>query len=188
MSAVLLHNLIGVRGYFRDFLAIAVATTPVYAVLEVHMFHMSVSTSAFARTLTVTALFLGLGQLICVCRDFSHRFFGLVPGSTKNIILVPHDLAFMALINGALAPIVYFLSDATARQLLHGIFTAMAVSFVTGPLVGFSIDTFRELMGVKPVRRLPHRLAQISQRGRFVWAAFVVALSTLVVASSYLTA
>jgi hypothetical protein len=149
---------------------------------------MSISTSASARMLTVIALFLGLGRLIAIARDYSHRCFGLKSGSTSEIIIMAHDLAFMCLINGVLAPIVYFLSDATARQLLHGMCTVMAVSFITGPLNGFSIDTFRKLMGTKPVKRLPRPFARISQRGRFVGAVIVVLLSMLVVAGSYLTA
>ena len=172
-------------GHLRDSIAVLVVVTPVYAVLEVHLLAIPMLVSLRARMLTAVVIVGGLGVLIAKVRDWSHKRFGVIPGATSELFILVHDLVLLALLNGVIAPLVYLISGATFGQSMHGTLLAISVSTVTGPANGMSIDAFRELLGSRPVGRLPEWISNVNITWRVGMAGFVVVTSALIVSISY---
>ena len=172
--------------HLRDCSAILVVGTPIYAWLEVHGIGLTPVVSLRVRCMNALFLVSGLGWIIARGRDYSHRLFGIQPGRSRERVLIAHDLLFLVVINGLLAPPFYLLSGASFRGVARGTALAMIVSVLTGPLNGISIDSFRELRGSVATSRLPARVRNQPTTVRQGLVLVVMAFSVFFVLASYL--
>lgn len=170
--------------HLRDSFAIAIAATPVYAWLEVNLLGLQPATSARVRLMTIVALFAGLALLLARGRDLSQRLLGVVPGRSAERTVLLHDMAFMVLANGLLAPLFYLASGAALIPALQGSAMAMGLSVFTGSLNGWCIDALRELSGSAGTR-LPAVLRAQSPLVRALAVAGLAGFSLMLVLAAY---
>lgn len=170
--------------HLRDSVAIAIAATPVYAWLEVYLLGLQPATSARVRLMTIAALFAGLALLLARGRDLSQRLLGVVPGRSAERTVLLHDMAFMVLANGLLAPLFYLASGAALIPALQGSAMAMGLSLFTGSLNGWCIDALRELSGSAGTR-LPTVLRAQPPLVRGLAAAGLAGFSLMLVLAAY---
>ena len=170
--------------HLRDSLAITIAATPVYAWLEVHLLGLPPATSAGVRLMTIAALFAGLALLLARGRDLSQRLLGIVPGRSAERTVLLHDMAFMVVANGLLAPLFYLANGAGLSTALQGAAMAMALSMLTGSLNGWCIDALRELTGSRGTR-LPAALRAQSPAVRALAVAALAGASLALVLAAY---
>jgi predicted GNAT family N-acyltransferase len=128
-----------------DSLSLACAITPLYTLIELFVLRMPGSVVLNTRLWMVFIVFAGLGSMVSRLRDVSLRLctraFGALTGTRLRI----HDVGLAWLINGTIAPTVYWLSGATPSQIVSGTFTALVVGAFSGPLMGAAIDRGRTL-------------------------------------------
>jgi predicted GNAT family N-acyltransferase len=137
-----------------DSLSLVCAITPLYTLIELFLLQMPGAVVLNTRLLVAAIIFAGLGSIVARLRDVSlrvcSRAFGRIEGTRLHI----HDVGLAWIINGALAPTVYWLSGANPSQILSGTLTALVVGAVSGPLMGAAIDRGRAVFRTRPTQPL----------------------------------
>jgi predicted GNAT family N-acyltransferase len=138
-----------------DSLSLVCAITPLYTLIELFVLRMPGSVVLNTRLWMVFIVFAGLGSMVSRLRDRSLRLctraFGPLTGTRLRI----HDVGLAWLINGTIAPTVYWLSGATSPQIVSGTITALLVGSLSGPLMGAAIDRGRAVFQARKPQRMP---------------------------------
>lgn len=168
--------------HFVDSTAILAESTPVLAFFETRIAGMSNQVSINARVLAAgLTYFAGTGYIYARGRDLSKRVFG-VTDQTRERLQAIHDAAYLGAFNLVIAPLIYLASGARdIREIAVGTAAAIAFGLVNGGPMGYAVDVFRDLTGLKECRRLSYRVlkkqdARIKRAlpALFVGAAIVV--------------
>lgn len=131
---------------------------PVFSAFEVGIAKMSDTTSINARLLATGIAYAGMGYLFGKGRDLSRKFFKITD-QTKEKIQHIHDIAYTAAFNLAIAPPMYAVSqilakeDIDLRKIVIGSATATVFGAVNGSPMGYAVDVFRDLSGIKECNR-----------------------------------
>lgn len=166
-----------VKKYFTDSTAMNAACTPVFAALDTLVLKIPVETSINARLLAGGLTFAGLGYVVAKGRDAYRTLVG-VTDETRERIQFIHDSLYVGLANIVVTPGSYYVSGVRdLEKIAWG--TAMAIAFgvVSGGLMGYIIDAYRDLTGVKKSMRLPSFIRERTD-------AFKKGLATALVAAS----
>ena len=143
----------GLAQHIVDTTALNAAANPIIGGLEVTAFGMSDEVSFNARIFASVVGYLGVASLISRGRDYSRSLFKITDKTSEKIQQV-HDGAFIAAFNGFFCPIMYTYSGETdVKKIIYGTLGAMAVGSIFGGTFGYSIDTFRDLIGLKSCER-----------------------------------
>jgi len=140
-----------------DTTALLAEVHPISAIVEVAS-GMSVDASINARIFSTYINYLGLGYLFSKGRDFSRYKFGIASDTPEKIQRL-HDALYTSATTFAVAPPIYAVSNYFAKEDIDfykiGISTlALAVvAFFNGWPVGYAVDVFRDLTGVKECER-----------------------------------
>lgn len=136
-----------------DGTALLASSNPIYSAFEVGLAGMSNAISINARSFATGLTYLGMGTVFSKGRDFSRKAFHITD-KTSEMIQSAHDIAYTAAFNLAVAPPIYLASGSRdLKEIAIGTGTAMAFSLVSGPLMGYAVDTFRDLTGLKKCER-----------------------------------
>jgi len=160
-----------------DSTAILVESTPIFAAFETGVAGMSNDVSINARLLAGGLSYSGMGYAYGKGRDLWRKGFGITD-KTKESIQTVNDLLYTASFNLAISPLMYFISG--SRDLKEiAIGTACAVGFgaLNGIPMGYAVDTFRDLAGVRSSKRLPKIIQRQSPRIKKGLAALLIASS-----------
>ena len=136
-----------------DGTALLAASNPVYSAFEVGLAGMSDDVSIKARSFATLLTFLGMGTAFSRGRDVSRKLFHITD-KTNEAIQYTHDTIYTAAFNLAVAPPIYLASGSRdLKEIAIGTGIAMAFSAVNGPLMGYAVDVFRDLTGLRKSER-----------------------------------
>lgn len=141
-----------------DSTALLAESTPVFAAFEVGIAGMSDATSMNARMLAAGIAYAGVGYLFGKGRDLSRKVFKITD-QTKERTQHIHDVGYTAAFNLAISPPMYAISQTLAGEDIDltkiAIGTAAATAFgaVNGSPMGYAVDVFRDLSGVRECNR-----------------------------------
>lgn len=163
-----------VKNYLVDTTGLLLASTPIYAAMETLASGMSVTTSFESRLKASALAYCGLGFAYVKGRDLSKRMFNITKESPEKAHSI-HDSAYNAAFNIACAIPIYLSSGADLEQALKGAAGATALGLISGPINGYSIDSFREFVGTKSVRRMPRLIENAGRKTKKALAIGMVA-------------
>ncbi len=173
----------GMKNYFVDTTGIFLASTPFFAGLEVFAFGMPVSTSLESRLKVIQFGYLGMGILYTKGRDLCQDFFKVDEKSLGKKTF--YDSIYNVSFNMAVSVPIYLSSGASIEQTIKGSIGVSLLGLVTGPINGYCIDTFRDLVGTKEFLRLPESIRNIKSKGKKVIATSLVIASVGMTAGVY---
>lgn len=144
-----------------DSTALLVESNPLYCALEVGIAGMSVATSMNARILATGIAYAGVGSLLSKGRDLSRKLFKITD-QTKERIQCIHDIGYTAAFNLVTCPPMYAVSQTLAGEDIDPIKIAIGTlagtifGSINGPPMGYAVDTFRDLSGIRKCNRLSY--------------------------------
>ena len=157
-----------------DSTAALASTNPVFAVFENVVWGMSDQVSLNARLFAAGITYAGLGSLVSRGRDLSRKLFK-IKDTTSEKIQTFHDAVYLMGFNVVIAPIMYTTAGANTQETIEGTLTAMGLSIINGPLIGYSIDLARDLTGIKRSERIPKQIRDFSSKSKKGLAALLTA-------------
>ena len=135
------------KRYFVDITGMLLASTPIAAAIEVFVIRLSVSISLESRLKVLGLAYLGLGIIYTRGRDFSKNLFKINNSSEKKRVV--HDSIYNVLFNMIVTLPIYLSSGAEMGQAIGGAWIIAIVALISGPISGYSIDSFRDFTGIK---------------------------------------
>lgn len=175
----------GTKKYFSDSTAVAAINTPAYALLEVGVAKMSHDYSFNARMWAAGLAYCGIGALIGLGRDYSQRKIGITE-HTRGALPKLHDAVYSGATTLVVNPFFYYiLGSRDFQEIAVGSLAGAAFSALIGAPLGYAIDWFRDLTGVKPAERIPTWMKRASSRTKKVIAAGLVVASVGLTALVY---
>lgn len=136
-----------------DTTALIASSNPIFSVLEKTVCKMSNEISINARLFATGLSYAGLGYIAVKGRDISKKIFK-INDETKEWIQHGHDSVYAMGLNLFISPTMYFAAGARdIQEIITG--TALGISFgaVAGGPMGYAIDVFRDLSGLKECNR-----------------------------------
>jgi hypothetical protein len=174
--------------HFVGSTAILAESTPVLAAFETLIAGMSVHVSMNARLLAAgLTYFGGTGYLYAKGRDLSRRLFA-VRDTTSERIQGTHDATYLGAFNLVFAPLLYAASGArNLREISIGTATAIAFGFVNGAPMGYTVDLFRDLTGLKECNRpsYPQSVKKMTPKIKLTLAVLLTAAGMAVTGGIY---
>lgn len=173
------------KKHLVDSTALLAVATPVLAGLETTLLGMPDKVSVNARLLSACLTYGGMGYLVARGRDW-YRTLMKVEDSSKERVQQFHDSLYSALFNLATTPPFYYASGARSLgAIVNGTFLGIGLGLVSGGLVGYSIDTYRDLTGIKNSKRVPSIIRNRSPKFKLGVAAMITAASVGLAYSIY---
>ena len=152
----------GLKYHLVDSTAMLVESNPVFAAFEVGIVGMSDLTSLYARLIATATIYGGLGSVYGKGRDFSKKIFKITD-QTKERTQKIHDLVYTAAFNLFIATIMYTSSQLLAKltkgedldfgEIARGTGVAVVLGAINGIPMGYAVDAFRDLTGLKKCDR-----------------------------------
>lgn len=172
------------KNYFVDTTGSVLASIPIYATIETFVAGMNVEVSLESRIKIVTIRYCGLGMVYAKGRDLSRKIFKIEKESseTKKII---HDSVFTSAFNFPIATLFYLSSGASTGQALIASACNGLFGMISGPIMGYNIDVFRDLMGTRNSERTPSFIKNIGKSKKKLIAAGLILTSLLATAGVY---
>ena len=168
----------GVKNYLVDTTGLLLASTPFYVEMEILASGMSSATSFESRfkdsCLAYAGAYAGLGIVYAKGRDFSKKIFKIDEQSAAKKHNI-HDSIYNAAFNIAFSVPLYLSSGADLEQTAKGALEATLLGLASGPINGFSIDTFRDFLGTKKSQRLPKVVQNVRSKTKKLLAAGLIA-------------
>jgi hypothetical protein len=114
---------------------------------------MSDELSINARITASLISYCGIGFLCARGRDYSRKIMKITD-KTKEYIQSIHDSAYLVGFNLMAAPPIYYVAGArTFKELAAGTAIAMGFGAFMGSPMGYAVDTFRDMVGLKECNR-----------------------------------
>ena len=175
------------KRHFVDSVAMFSAANPIFTSIETLIAGMSDKVSLNSKLLAVGVTFAGVGWAIGKGRDVSRKLFH-IDDSTKELYQAVHDSAFIAAANIPLSATLYVLSGETdIKKIAIGSGISSLAGIGIGPLLGYSIDIFRDLTGISECNRklYPKALKNSGKSMKLVAASCLAAASIAAMAGIY---
>ncbi len=141
------------KNHLVDSTAMLAESTPVFAAFETGIAGMSDEVSINARLFATGTTYLGIGYAYAKGRDLSRELFK-IKETTKEKIQSLHDAVYSGAFNLFFAPIMYSVSGARdIKEIAIGTAGGIALGLVNGAPMGYAVDLFRDLTGLKDCER-----------------------------------
>lgn len=158
-----------------DSTALMAVTTPFFAALETFAAGMSDKHSINARLLAVGLTYAGMGRLFSKGLDASRGLFNIKP-ETKERLKQIHDASYAATYNLVMTPAFYYASGLRdAKKIAIGTLIATGLVSIIGGPMGYVVDAFRDLTGLKKSERLPNLLERQSPKLKKCFVGLLIA-------------
>ena len=142
------------KEHLVDSTAILAIGTPISAAFETGLAGMSDDVSINARLIAVGLTYAGMGSVVSKGRDLYRKCFGITD-RTKERVQQINDAIYLATLNSALGPAFYYASGSRDwKEIAIGTAAAAGLSLTLGGPMGYAIDYFRDLTGVKNSKRM----------------------------------
>jgi len=173
------------KTHLVDSTALMVPSTPLFGAFETFVAGMSVENSIHARALAYGLTYAGMGRLFTKGLDISRNLFKIKP-ETKERVKQFHDTAYAVTYNLAISPFFYYAAGVRDfKQIAIGTGMAMGVALFIGGPMGYFVDGYRDLMGIKDSKRIPRAVSGQSPRIKKTIAALVLSSSIGLTAGLY---
>lgn len=173
------------KEHLIDSTAIWVVANPALGIFEIGPAGMSNETSLHARILGSALLYAGLGSMYSRGRDFSKRIFKITE-ETRERVKTFHDAAFTALYTGLLQPPFYYVAGSRSiKEIAIGTVGAAGLTLLLGPAMGYTVDAYRDLTGIKESERLPYFIKNQTPTTKRYMAGLLTAASVGALATIY---
>ncbi len=160
-----------------DTTAMLTSTNPLYTAVETMVSGLSDETSIKARLYVAGLSYAGVSLLFARGRDLSRKIFGITD-KTKERVQQIHDTVYTAAFNIPFCSTLYFLSGARdAKEIITATAGGVIMGACTGGLVGYGIDAFRDLIGLKESQRVPRCVRNQSPKVKKIIAAGLIGAS-----------
>ena len=169
----------GLKTSFVDSTAVNAVCNPIFAGLETVVIGMSDDLSLSARLLGTGLTYAGLGTLISKGRD-AYRKLVKVNENTREGIQQLHDSIYMGLFCLGFDPLFYYAAGARdIEDIVGGTITGTLFGLTSGGLIGYAMDTFKDLTGIKESSRIPLSIKNLSPKMKL---GLVTAITTATIA------
>src|SRR3989344_6798848 len=170
-----------------DTTALLVETNPIFSAFEVAIAGISIEKSITARLLATAMGYAGLGGAYGKGRD-AWRKLWKIEDNTSEKVKLSCDTVYNTLFNLMLSPPLYLVSgEEDFKKIAIGTACAVGIGFVNGPFVGYTVDAFRDLSGLKTNERssYPYFVKRQSSLVKKGIAATLIATSIVSMALIY---
>ncbi|MEK6760471.1 MAG: L-alanine exporter AlaE [Nanoarchaeota archaeon] len=175
-----------IKNYFVDTTGLLLVSIPIAAAVEIFIIGLSISISLESRIKVIALAYLGLGLIYAKGRDFSKKLFKIEKNSSEKIRAL-HDSFYTVLFNIILSLIIYLSSGANLSLAANGAVVIAIVSFISGPISGYSIDSFRDFTGTKNSdRKMPAFLKNAGSDAKKIISIVIVITAVVATAGIYL--
>jgi hypothetical protein len=132
-----------------DSTSLLAESTPFFAAYEKGLAGMSDQLSINARLFAAGLTYLGgMGYVFAKGRDVYRKFLNITDKSKEKVQTL-HDGIYTGLFNSVAAPLIYFACGSRdVKEIAIGTGCAIGLGVVNGPLLGYSVDVFRDLTGL----------------------------------------
>ncbi|MFA4820129.1 MAG: hypothetical protein WC613_04185 [Candidatus Aenigmatarchaeota archaeon] len=173
------------KNHFIDSTAIITATNPMYTALEMGPAGMSSETSMHARMLGSLLTYAGFGSLYAQGRDFSKKVFGITDAASERTKAL-HDTLYTFVYLAALQPPFYYAAGSrNIKEIAIGTIGSAVMGLLSGPVTGYTVDSYRDFTGLKESERLPNFIKNQTPRTKKYAAALLTATSVGSLAAFY---
>jgi len=172
------------KQHLVDTTALLVVSHPIYAAMETLVMNIPEDVSLRTRGIATVTSFAGLGWLYAKGRDASRGYFG-IDQECSEMSQTVHDTGYAIGFAGAVSPVFYAAAGGCLEDTVYGTLGAMGLSIFSGPIMGYSLDAFRDLVGLQESHRLPSIVKNRSQRTKGVIAAGLLAASLALFGAVY---
>jgi len=175
------------RYHLADTTALLVESSPVFAMFEVGIAGMSDEVSINARLLGAGLAYSGVGWIYGKGRDLWRKGSGITAESSEKKQTM-QDLVYTATFNLLVSPPMYLVSgERDFEKIAIGAGCAMALGAVNGVFMGYAVDVFRDLSGVKSCERksYPDFVKRQDPKTKLVMAAGLTVLSLGLMSAVY---
>lgn len=139
--------------HLSDSTAMIAEATPVFAAFETGIAGMSDGASLNARIIGTLFFYGGMGLAYGKGRDAWRKLFKITD-KTKEKVQYAHDIAYTSAFNIAVGPVIYLISGVrNIEEIVIGTACAAVFGAINGGPLGYAVDAFRDLSGVKPCER-----------------------------------
>lgn len=170
------NNSIDVTGGF-------LVVNPISAVRETFIAGMDISVSLEARLKYMQLFYAGIGITYYKGRDYFKNKLNINKKSNKVKILF--DGAYTSTFNLICGTSIYLSNGSSTKETLTGTLTNVVTGLFMGPLIGYSADVFRDLVGTKTFDKLPTCLNTKNKNLKKLYAAGLVGSSVLATSGVY---
>ena len=136
-----------------DNTSLCIGGVPVFALSDVGVAGMSVAVSLKSRVFGASLGYCGLGLAYSFFRSLSRGMFGIHEKSNEWLQLF-HDSVYSATFSIPLSVGFYtFGGEQDTRKIVVGTVLGAGYSFFTGGATGWSVDVYRDLVGIQTCNR-----------------------------------
>jgi len=180
------------KGHLADSTAILTESNPFFTAVEVGLAGMSDAMSMNARFLATGLVYGGMGSVFAKGRDLWRKKFN-INDETAEKIQHAHDIAYTTALNLVVTPPMYAVSQMLAGEDLDpskiaiGALTATGLGAANGSIMGYAVDVFRDLTGLRECNRksYPNIIKRQSSKVKKGIAAGLIAASIGTMAGIY---
>jgi len=132
-----------------DSTSLLAESTPFFAAYEKGLARMSDELSINARLFAAGLTYLGgMGYVFAKGRDVYRKLLNITDKSKEKVQTL-HDAIYTGSFNSVVAPLIYFACGSRdIKEIAIGTGCAIGLGAVNGPLLGYSVDVFRDLTGL----------------------------------------
>lgn len=176
----------GLKYHIVDTTSLLASSNPIYSASEVWVAGMPDQVSIDSRLAAAGISYTIMGLAFARGRDLSKKIFKIT-GDTKEKIQIIHDAIYTSTFNLAVAPAIYLSMGADFKQAIVGGLSAATLSIGLGPIMGYSVDAGRDLMGLRECERktYPNLIKRQISSVKKGLAAFLVGTSIVTMAGVY---
>ena len=174
-----------IKNHLSDSTAMILSYTPMAAAVETFTAGITNEDSANARTFGAGLTYAGLGLVYSKGLHLSRRIYQITTESTEKEKL-KHDTLYGIAFSLAISPFFYLAVGINDwKQITIGTVIGTGAAIFGSGITGYSIDGFRDLMGLENSERIPRRIANLRASAKKGLAALLVAGSIGLTAGVY---
>ena len=134
--------------------AMLAEASPIFSAVELKLADIAKETSLNNRAVCLGVTYLGgMGWLYERGRSFSRKMFDITAKTREGVQFV-HDSLYTGLFTMAASPIIYTVAgERDVKKIAVGAVCAGAAGILNGPLMGYAVDAFLDLTGIKECER-----------------------------------
>jgi hypothetical protein len=142
------------KEHFINSTALLTESTPLFALYEKGIAKMSDEVSINARIFaTGLTYFGGMGYFYSKGRDFYRKKLNVTDKTNEGVQFIS-DAGYTGLFNALAGPAIYFACGSRdLKEIAIGTGCAICLGIANGPLMGYAVDTFRDLTGLNECNR-----------------------------------
>jgi hypothetical protein len=145
----------GLKTHFVDSTALLTVSNPVFSVFETMAASMTNENSIRARGIAAVLTYAGMGKLFTGGMKLSRKFFKIKQTDSEKRQQF-HDASYATAYNLVISPpFYYFAGVRDFKQIAIGTATAAGLALIAGGPIGYAVDAYEDLVGLKECERLP---------------------------------